>query len=38
MVDSSSLTNMATPVIRRAVGIKDTTYPNSLGTENVGRP
>lgn len=32
------LTNIATPVMTRAVGIKDVTYPKLLGTENPGRP
>ena len=33
-----SFTNIATPVMRIAVGIKDIAYPNSLGIENFGRP
>ena len=31
-------TNIATPVIRKAVGISDFTCSNLLGIENVGRP
>lgn len=37
-VNMNSLTNIATPVMRSAVGIKDVTYPKSLGIENFGRP
>jgi hypothetical protein len=32
------LTSIATPVIRKAVGIKDSAYSKALGTENLGRP
>lgn len=32
------LTNIATPVMRKAVGIKDSAYSKALGTEKFGRP
>lgn len=37
-VDINFLTNMATPVMSRAVGIKDVMYPKPLGIENFGSP
>jgi len=38
MILKTSLTNMATPVISIAVGIKDFAYSNFFGKEKLGSP